>query len=56
MLFSSVLYRNVCEVLQEKYEVDSLTDNDYEALIARIIFVQNHENQMRGPWFNEVSE
>ena len=55
MLFSSVLYRNVSELLQQKYGVDSLIDNDYEALIARIVFVQNHEQQMRGPWLNEAS-
>ena len=55
MFFSSVLYRNVLELLQQKYGVDSFIDNDYEALIARIIFVQNHEEQMRGPWLNETS-
>ena len=55
MLFSSVLYKNVSELLQQKYGVDSLIDNDYEALIARIVFVQNHEQQMRGPWLNEAS-
>ena len=53
MKFSSVLYRDVFKLLQNKYGVDSLTDNDYEALIARIIFIQNHEEQMRGPWFLE---
>ena len=55
MYFSSVLYRNVFKLLQQKYGVDSLTDNDYEALIARINYVQNHEEQTRGPWFYEES-
>ena len=51
MKFSSVLYTDVHELLQRKYGVDSLIDNDYEALIARIGFIQNHEEQMRGAWF-----
>ena len=53
MKFSSALFRDVHELLQEKYGVDSLIDNDCEALIARITFIQNHKEQMRGPWFVE---
>ena len=53
MVVSSVLYRDVLDLLWEKYGVDSLLDNDYEAIIARINFVQNHEQQMRGPWVDE---
>ena len=53
--FSSVLYRNVFKLLQQTYGVDSLADNDYEALLARISFAQNHEEQMRGPWYHETS-
>ena len=42
---SSVKYREVMDILQSKYNVDSITDNDKEAIIARIGFVQNHEPQ-----------
>ena len=44
---SSVKYREVMDVLQSKYNIDSITDNDKEAIIARIGFVQNHEPQSR---------
>ena len=47
---SSVLYNEVCELLWQKYEIDSLEDNDKAAIIARISFVQNHEPQLRVAW------
>ena len=54
MVVSSVLYRDVLDLLWKKYEVNSLIDNDHDAIIARINFVQNHEQQMRGAWFDEL--
>ena len=47
---SSVLHCDVRRILREKYQVDSLLDNDIEAIIARISYTQNHESQMRTTW------
>ena len=42
---SSVLYNEVCELLWSTYDIDSLEDNDKEAILARISYVQDHESQ-----------
>ena len=47
---SSVMIGEVYEILQSKYQIESITDNDFEAIIARISFVQNHERQTRTSW------
>ena len=47
---SSVMIREVCEILQLKYQIDSLLDNDFDAILARISYVQNHEPQTRTSW------
>ena len=47
---SSVMVNDVITILKETYAVDSLFDNDFEALLSRIQFVQNHEQQMRVAW------
>ena len=47
---SSVIYKEAYNLLALKYDIDSLIQNDKAAIMARIGFVQNHENQMRGPW------
>ena len=44
---SSILLKDVHQILEKDYNVDSVFDNDADALIARICFVQNHERQMR---------
>ena len=49
-MLSSVMYREVKQMLLECYQIDSLLENDYEAIMSRISFVQNHENQMRVSW------
>ena len=46
----SVIYKEAYNLLALKYDIDSLIQNDKAAIMARIGFVQNHENQMRGPW------
>ena len=46
---SSVFYNEIYELLEKKYEIDSIVLNDKEAIVARIGFVQNHEEQSRGP-------
>ena len=48
---SSVLYNEVYDILQSKYNIQSLVENDKAAIMARISFVQNREPQSRGAWF-----
>ena len=50
MKLSSYLVNDVCVILRSKYNIESLFDNDIEAIISRISYVQNHENQMRVSW------
>ena len=47
---SSVMYNEVCELLSNTYDIDSLEDNDKDAILARISYVQNHESQLRVEW------
>ena len=44
----SYLIREVYDILNDKYNVDSLLTNDKDAIKSRINYVQNHESQMRG--------
>ena len=46
----SVFYKETYDVLANKYNIDSLTENDKDAIMSRIWFVQNHEPQMRLGW------
>ena len=50
MKVSSALMREVHLILEEAYDIDSLLDNDIEAINSRILFKQNHERQMRETW------
>ena len=50
MKISSVLINEVLAILKETYDVDSLFENDLDAILARIHFVQRHEQQMRLAW------
>ena len=47
---SSVMINEVLDVLKEVYDVHSLLDNDFDAILSRIQFIQNHEHQMRLAW------
>lgn len=47
---SSVMVENVTRISDEQYQIDSITENDFEAIVARILYVQNHESQMRVAW------
>ena len=49
ILLSSVFLREVSKLCFDKYQIDDLLDNDKQAVVSRIAFVQNHESQMRGP-------
>ena len=47
---SSFFLRHVYIILNEEYGIDSLLHNDRDAIIARLYFVQNNEEQMRTHW------
>ena len=44
---SSFFLKSISEILDNEYGIDSLLDNDLDAIIARITFIQNHEQKMR---------
>ena len=50
MYVSSFLLKEVSGILEVDYDVDSVLDNDRDAIYSRICFVQNHERQMRLNW------
>ena len=47
---SSMFLSHVYDLLSHVYGLDSLLDNDRDALVSRISFTQNHEEQMRAHW------
>ena len=47
MYISSFFVNEVFNILEKEYGIDSITDNDKDAIISRICFIQNHEKQMR---------
>ena len=47
---SSVMIKEVTGILNDIYDIDSMFDNDTDAILSRIHFVQNHEQQMRLAW------
>ena len=44
---SSFYYKAIGLLLSTKYNIDSLLENDKDAVLSRIIFTQNHEPQLR---------
>ena len=50
MLLSSVMVKEVSDLLKTVYDIDSVFDNDEDAIISRILFVQRNEEQMRVSW------
>ena len=44
---SSVFLSHVYDILDKVYNLDSLLHNDIDAIMSRIVFIQNHENQLR---------
>ena len=46
-MVSSVYLNEVNELFRNEYEIDYVFENDRDAVMARISFVQNHETQMR---------
>ena len=50
MNISSVMISDVRHILKSIYDIDSVFEDDSDALISRILFVQRHEEQMRVSW------
>ena len=50
MNISSVMINEVLNILKDTYDVESLFDNDFDGILSRIQFIQNHEQQMRLAW------
>ena len=46
---SSVLFNEVNTFSKDIYQIHDLFDNDRQAVVSRVLYVQNHEGQMRGP-------
>ena len=49
LFVSSVFFSEVTTFSSDKYQIGNLLENDRQAVVSRIAFVQNHETQMRGP-------
>lgn len=47
---SSIALKEVYDILYDKYQIDSLFENDRDAIIGRIQFIQNHQRKMREYW------
>ena len=56
ILVSSVLVSDVVKISSDKYQINDLFENDVQAVVSRVAFVQNHESQMRGPVDNIHNE
>ena len=50
LTISSFYYRDLYDMMLNTYDVESLTDNDQDALMSRIAYVQGHESQTRIGW------
>ena len=47
---SSVFLREINYIFLKKYGIESVFENDRDAIMSRICYVQNHETQMRQEW------
>ena len=47
LLISSVFFNEVNAFASVKYSIDSIFDNDEDAIFARICYIQNHETPLR---------
>ena len=50
MHISSVMVNDVRNTLKSTYDIDSTFEDDSDAIVSRILFVQRHEDQMRVSW------
>ena len=47
---SSVVLNQAYEILRNVYDIESMLENDRDAILSRIHFIQNNERQMREAW------
>ena len=47
---SSVLLNEIRNLFSEKYEAENIFDQDRDAIVSRMQYVQNHEERMREGW------
>ena len=47
---SSAMVRHVSKIVRDIYGIETLFDNDVQAINSRIRYVQNHEEQLRISW------
>ena len=47
---SSRMIYDVNNILSQTYQIDSILENDIDAVMSRIQYVQNHEPQLRQSW------
>ena len=47
MKLSSFLVNDVRNILDLTYDIYSMFENDIDAILSRIQYIQNHEKQMR---------
>ena len=50
LVLSSVLLNEIRDIFIHNYEIELLFEQDREALISRIVYVQSHETPMREGW------
>ena len=50
MLISSKMINDVRYILRTVYDIDSVFDNDGDAINSRFLFSQRNEEQMRVSW------
>ena len=56
LLVSSVFVSEVNKFSSDMYQINDILENDLQAIVSRVAFVQNHERQMRGPVVDISSE
>ena len=49
-MLSSLFLNEIRNIFTEKYDIELLFEQDREAVISRIAYVQNHETPMRMRW------
>ena len=49
-ILSSVLLNEVRDIFINKYDIELLFEQDRDAVVSRIMYVQNHETPMREGW------
>ena len=47
MIKNSDFFRDIYDILLNEYDIESLFENDRDAILSRIFFIQRNEQQMR---------